>query len=114
MSELQSQSPTLHERTLHAVQEVLQKALNQLSGLERTMVGRGAQMILPRVESRIRSATEGDLRASLKQIQYLLDKVLGEPQEHPPEAVRTKRKKKRSHTEIQRKGHIRNTKNRIR
>ncbi len=94
MSGSDAQSNTLHERTLVGVQEVLERALNHVQGLEKMVVGRAIQILYPRVAQRIRGASEVDLRKVLKYLYDLLENVLQETKEQNNPETKLKYKRK--------------------
>ncbi|MCF8568353.1 hypothetical protein LLE49_26900 [Alicyclobacillus tolerans] len=89
-----SQSNSLHERTLSGIKQVLVRALDHVDGLEKVVVRRAIEILQPRVENRIRAAQEADLREELKYLHALLGAVLQEPSR--PKTTKRKAKVKQT------------------
>lgn len=92
MPDTEPQNSTLHERTVVGVRQVLERALTHVEGLEKVVVSRAAQILHPRIEQRIRGASEEDLLVELKYLHELLGSIL---QETPPKKSSKKPKSKR-------------------
>ena len=96
MSELEPQLHELHKRTLKGINEVLERTVNSVDGLEKMVVSRAIQVLQPRLNQRIRAASEEGLRAELKYLHNLLETMLADKQEKKSTTKRTKpRRKKR-------------------
>ncbi len=67
---------TLHERTAATIDTLLNRALQSLTGVERTVVGQAAQLIYPRVQRKLHEVTETQLRDELVYFQSLLNAIL--------------------------------------
>lgn len=73
-------APNLHERTIDAMNQILERALGYVTGLEKIAVDQAVKLLYPRVERRVLQATEEELRLELKNLQMLVDKALAEPE----------------------------------
>lgn len=87
------QRASIADRTILGAQQIMERALNYVDGLEKIMITRGIQALYPRIEQRIRRASEEDLLVELKYLRELLDHVLNEPKEAvPKKRTRTNRR----------------------
>ncbi|WAH36118.1 hypothetical protein [Alicyclobacillus dauci] len=75
----QDASPsTLHERTVTALNQLVQEALAHVSGLDRMIVNQAIPMIYPRIQRRIASASEEALHEQLLHMKNMIESVLQE------------------------------------
>lgn len=90
----QSQHPTdsMHERTLAAIRQILDRVFDNVYGLEKVVVRQGIQLLYPKVEKRIRDATEEELAVELRNLRQLVDAALNDREAtHAPARARAVR-----------------------
>ncbi|MCL6452616.1 MAG: hypothetical protein K6T78_03190 [Alicyclobacillus sp.] len=71
-----TEKPTLHDRTLRGVEQVIDRAMNHVQGMERAIVRRAVQALYPRVRQRLLAAAETDLREELEFLHTLIGDIL--------------------------------------
>lgn len=98
---------TIHERTLAGVRQVLERTLNHVEGFEKLVVSRATQILQPRIEQRIRGASEEELREELEYLYELLGTILQDSTQAKSRKVRAKiaKRTRRPTTTTAPKGH---------
>ena len=94
MPATESQGKPLHERTLRGIQDIVERILSHVDGIEKSLIIRGIQVLYPKLEQRILGASESELRSSLQYVQELIGKVLDDPPPTPPHKTNRTRKRK--------------------
>lgn len=94
---------SIADRTLWGAQQIMERALGYVDGLEKVMVTRGIQTLYPRIEQRIRRASDDDLIVELKYLRDLLDQVLDEPKTEAPKQRKQKQKRTQANKRSARK-----------
>lgn len=74
---------------------MIERALGHVEGIEKLVVSRAVQILYPRVEQRIRRASEEDLRAELKYLHELTGAILQEAPQRRSSRVSPKLKRRK-------------------
>lgn len=91
---------SLRDDIMQAINEALERAVDHLAGVERMVVSQAIQHLYPRLERRIRTASDEDLAAEIARVQERLNAILPPPA--PPSG--TDRKRRRNQTSAKHKG----------
>lgn len=70
------ESNSIHERTLVAVRQILDRVFGHVHGIEKVVVTQGIQLLYPKVEKRICDASAEELEAELRNLRQLVDLAL--------------------------------------
>lgn len=92
MPDGESQTSRLHERTLDGLRQVIERALGYVHGVERLVISRAIQLLHPRIEERIRQASEDDLRIELKYLHELIGSIIQQPTPRRTQKLNSKSK----------------------
>jgi hypothetical protein len=79
MADLEFLGESLQERALSAIQQLLDRAMAHVDGVERVVLRQTIQLFYPRLERTIRNASEDKLSQEIEHIRALLDAVLPQP-----------------------------------
>ncbi|MDP9729530.1 hypothetical protein [Alicyclobacillus tolerans] len=91
-------SPSLHDRTMQGIQSVIDRVFQHVQGMEKIIINRSIQMIYPRLEQRIRAASEDELLTELQFVHDLIEKIM--PPKPPEMVIAKKKSKKRKNTRL--------------